>query len=67
MLSRRGSAFECRPEPGRIPRSLSDDLKFLNELRIIGDYGEMQHVPEKEAAGAIAAAKRLVEALRKLR
>jgi len=51
---------------GRIPRSLSDDLKLLNELRIIGDYGEMQHVPEKEAVKAIAAAKRLVEALRKL-
>lgn len=41
-------------------------MKLLNELRIIGDYGEMQHVPEKEAEEAIAAAKRLVEALGKL-
>lgn len=51
---------------GRIPRSLSADLKLLNELRIIGDYGEMQHVPEEEAERAIAAAIRLVEALGKL-
>jgi uncharacterized protein (UPF0332 family) len=50
---------------GRLPRSLGEDLRLLNELRLVGDYGEIQHVPAKEAKKAIAAARRLVEALRK--
>lgn len=53
-------------KPGRIPRSLGQDLRLLNELRILGDYGEMQHVPESEAKKAIEAAERLVDALAKL-
>jgi len=53
-------------KPGRLPRSLGEDLRLLNELRLIGDYGEIQHVPAAEARKAIAAARRLVEALRKM-
>lgn len=48
---------------GRVPRSLGRDLRLLHELRLLGDYGEVRHVPESEAAKAIQAAKRLVEGL----
>lgn len=52
-------------KPGRLPRSLGEDLRLLHELRLLGDYGEIQHVPAEEAKKAIEAARRLVEALRK--
>ncbi len=50
-------------KPGRLSRDLGRSLNWLAELRAVGDYGEIRHVPEREARKAIEAAERFVEAL----
>lgn len=50
-------------KPGRLEVAFGKDLRFLYEMRLVGDYGESRHVPEDEAAKAIEIAERLVDEL----
>lgn len=43
---------------GKIEKTVGRDLNWLFELRSVGDYGETRHVPEEDAAKALAAAER---------
>ena len=46
---------------GRLDRQFGQTINWLAELRNIGDYGELQHVPLEEAETAIAAAETFLE------
>ena len=50
-------------KPGRLSRELGRSLNWMAELRAVGDYGEIRHVPKPEAYEAIEKAERLVTAL----
>jgi len=41
---------------GRLDKQFGQDISWLAELRNLGDYGELQHVPAEEAEKAILAA-----------
>lgn len=51
---------------GRLPAELGEVLNWLFGLRGVGDYGGPAHVERAEAEKAVAAARRFVEAVRKL-
>jgi uncharacterized protein (UPF0332 family) len=44
---------------GKLDRQLGRDLNWLFELRNVGDYGEMRHVPPNDTAKAIEASRSL--------
>lgn len=48
---------------GRLDVSFGKDLRYLYEMRLVGDYGESRHVPEDEAREVIEIAARVVNAL----
>lgn len=48
------------------PRELGADYSFLHRLRDAGDYGGETHVSEESAGEAIAAAGRILDAVRAL-
>lgn len=50
-------------KPGRLDVAFGKDLRFLYEMRLVGDYGESRHVPKEEAENAIGIADRLVSEL----
>ena len=41
---------------GRLDKRFGQDINWLAELRNLGDYGELRHVPTEEAEKAITAA-----------
>jgi uncharacterized protein (UPF0332 family) len=49
---------------GLWPRERGADYSFLHRLRDAGDYGGEVHVSEKSAGEAVAAAERILEAVR---
>jgi uncharacterized protein (UPF0332 family) len=51
---------------GLIDREIGKDLNWLFELRNIGDYGEIRHVPQEDAEKAIIAADRFVQTIQAL-
>lgn len=53
-------------KPGQLDRDIGKSLNWLFDLRSIGDYGEVQHVPLQQADEAVAAAERFVAAVEKL-
>jgi uncharacterized protein (UPF0332 family) len=53
-------------KPGRLDRRYSRELKWLFELRSIGDYGETRHVPPEDAQKAIDTAEGFLSAIKKL-
>jgi uncharacterized protein (UPF0332 family) len=53
-------------KPGRLDKDLGKSLNWLFDLRSIGDYGEVQHVPLKQADEAVVTAERFVAAVEKL-
>jgi uncharacterized protein (UPF0332 family) len=48
---------------GLLEKQLGQDLNWLFELRSIGDYGVMLHVPKEKAKQAILAARNFVQAI----
>jgi uncharacterized protein (UPF0332 family) len=51
---------------GKLDKEHGKNLNWLFELRSIGDYGDIRHVPQEDAARAIAVAKSFVEAIKNL-
>jgi uncharacterized protein (UPF0332 family) len=51
---------------GRLDKQFGQDINWLCELRNIGDYGEIRHVPQAEAEKAIAAAERFLNQIKTL-
>jgi HEPN domain-containing protein len=53
---------------GQWSEKLGEDYSWLMKLRAAGDYGGMrEHVSEKDAQNSIAAARRILEAVRQAR
>ncbi len=50
---------------GRWPVELGRDYTFVLDLRAVGDYGRETHVMPEQAADALAAARRILEAVRR--
>jgi hypothetical protein len=50
---------------GKLDKENGKNLNWLFELRSIGDYGDTRHVPQEEAARAIAVAQSFVAAIKK--
>ncbi|MGO9177216.1 MAG: HEPN domain-containing protein [Desulfobaccales bacterium] len=51
---------------GKLDKEHGKNLNWLFELRSIGDYGDIRHVPQEDAARAIAVAQSFVAAIKKL-
>ena len=51
---------------GKLDKENGKNLNWLFELRSIGDYGDTRHVPQEDAARAIAVAQSFVAAIKKL-
>jgi uncharacterized protein (UPF0332 family) len=51
---------------GKLDKEHGKNLNWLFELRSIGDYGDTRHVPQEDAARAIAVAQSFVAAINKL-
>lgn len=51
---------------GRVRVEHGKRLNQLSELRSIGDYGEIHHVPQHEAERAVEDASAVIEAVRRL-
>lgn len=51
---------------GKLDKEHGKNLNWLFELRSIGDYGGLIHVPRQEAEQAIEAAEKFLEAIRSL-
>jgi uncharacterized protein (UPF0332 family) len=51
---------------GKLDKENGKNLNWLSELRSIGDYGDTRHVPQEDAARAIAVAQSFVAAIKKL-
>jgi uncharacterized protein (UPF0332 family) len=49
---------------GKLDKEHGKNLNWLFELRSIGDYGDTRHVPQKDAARAIAVAQSFVAAIK---
>jgi uncharacterized protein (UPF0332 family) len=51
---------------GKLHKEHGKNLNWLFELRSIGDYGDIRHVPQEDAARAIAVAQSFLAAIKKL-
>jgi uncharacterized protein (UPF0332 family) len=51
---------------GKLDKKFGKDLNWLFELRSVGDYGSVIHVPQQDAEKAIEAAELFINAIEKL-